>query len=215
MKSEYVSFGISEEKLIPIGIPVRRVFREEQDRQMILRRLGLTADKRYILLAGGSMGSGLLLKAVNLLLDYYRGNRNYHLIVLCGNNQKLYDTLCAKHKGRGITPLMSTDKPDLYLKICDMYISKPGGLSSTEAAVSETPLIHISPIPGCESRNMAYFRSHGMCCSVGNRLERLIPAVESLEHRPRREMMKSSQRKAVNKYAADDICRFAEGLTKT
>lgn len=36
------------------------------------------------------------------------------------------------------------------------------GLSSTEAAASGVPLIHISPIPGCETRNMDFFAENGM-----------------------------------------------------
>ena len=35
-----------------------------------------------------------------------------------------------------------------YMAACDVFITKPGGLSSTEAAVAGIPLIHISPIPG-------------------------------------------------------------------
>mgnify|MGYP002317258342 CR=1 FL=1 len=66
------------------------------------------------------------------------------------------------------------------MKACELLISKPGGLSSTEAAVSCTPLIHINPIPGCESKNMEYFSSRGMSLAVHSLQKELLPAVEQL-----------------------------------
>ena len=45
---------------------------------------------------------------------------------------------------------------------CDVLFSKPGGLTSTEAAVKGVPLIHTAPIPGCENRNAAFFARRGM-----------------------------------------------------
>ncbi|MCD7834124.1 MAG: hypothetical protein LUH00_09075 [Lachnospiraceae bacterium] len=44
----------------------------------------------------------------------------------------------------------------------DILSAKPDGLISTEAAVAGIPLIHVSPIPGCETKNRAFFAGHGM-----------------------------------------------------
>ena len=45
----------------------------------------------------------------------------------------------------------------LYLKACDVIFTKPGGLTSTEAAVSGIPIVHIRPIPGCETEKQEIF----------------------------------------------------------
>lgn len=40
--------------------------------------------------------------------------------------------------------------------------TKPGGLTSTEAAAKRIPLVHTAPIPGCENKNAEFFVSHGL-----------------------------------------------------
>ena len=49
---------------------------------------------------------------------------------------------------------------------CDVLFTKPGGLSSTEAAAKRIPLIHTAPIPGCETDNARFFHYHGMSYST-------------------------------------------------
>lgn len=49
---------------------------------------------------------------------------------------------------------------------CDVLFSKPGGLTSTEALVHNTPLVHTAPIPGCESANADFFAKRGMALSA-------------------------------------------------
>ena len=44
----------------------------------------------------------------------------------------------------------------------DLMMSKPGGLSSTEALAKGLPMICINAVPGCETRNRAFFASHGL-----------------------------------------------------
>lgn len=49
---------------------------------------------------------------------------------------------------------------------CDVLFTKPGGLSSTEAAAKGIPIIHTAPIPGCETDNARFFHYHGMSYST-------------------------------------------------
>ena len=92
------------------------------------------------------------------------------------------------------------------MKACDVLISKPGGLTSTEAAASETPLVHISPIPGCETRNMEFFEKHGMSIAVRNLKKELLPAVRKLQSPKRVLDMKKAQRMYVNRFSVVDLC---------
>ena len=54
----------------------------------------------------------------------------------------------------------------LYLSACDLYLTKPGGLSTTEAAVVGLPLVALHPIPGCETKNARFFTSHQFAVSL-------------------------------------------------
>ncbi len=80
--------------------------------------------------------------------------------------KKLKKKLQQKYKNRKEVRLVGyTKKMPLYLKACDVIFTKPGGLTSTEAAVSGIPIVHIRPIPGCETENRRFFRMLGMSVS--------------------------------------------------
>ena len=66
--------------------------------------------------------------------DWDKKSVNRKIVVVCGNNRELYDRL-KKRYGRQIIVVGHTDCMADYMRACDLYITKPGGLSSTEAAV--------------------------------------------------------------------------------
>lgn len=101
------------------------------------------------------------MRVISILQKQYESSPDIRLIVICGSNQPLYRRLKERY-GERLLLVQHTSQMADYMKACELLISKPGGLSSTEAAVSCTPLIHINPIPGCESKNMEYFSSRGM-----------------------------------------------------
>ena len=61
------------------------------------------------------------------------------------------------------------------MSACDLLLTKPGGLSSTEALVRGIPIIHTSPIPGCESENVQFFTEHhiSLCANTAEDAGRL------------------------------------------
>ena len=95
------------------------------------------------------------------------------------------------------------------MKAGDLLLSKPGGLSSTEAAVAEIPLIHITPIPGCETLNMQYFQEKGMSVAMPVIEERLCDCCDRLLAEDG-ERQRERQRRHISKRAARKICDFVE-----
>lgn len=210
LTAEFVGWGIPEEKIYPFGIPVSAAFREPVPKAEAKRRLGLAEQGRYVLVSGGSIGAGYLEKAMELLTDLTRGTA-FHVIAICGSNSSVRRQL-EKRFGNEATLLGSTDKMPLYLRACDLYLTKPGGLSTTEAAVAEVPLGLLPPIPGCESRNLRFFTETGMAvAAVLNR-----EAVEQLLRLPEDEAalahMHQAQRSLIAKDSAEKICVLAESL---
>lgn len=41
----------------------------------------------------------------------------------------------------------------------DVLFTKPGGLTTTEAAVKGIPIVHTRPIPGCETKIWLLYRT--------------------------------------------------------
>ncbi|MCC8129752.1 MAG: glycosyltransferase [Clostridiales bacterium] len=208
LTGEFAKKGLDENTLFPLGIPVKSDFSDGPDRQEARKALGLDENRRYILVAGGSIGAGSVEHTLRLLLSHYR-REDAELIVVCGNRQALYQRI-QKRYGDRATVLGFTDRMAEYMKACDLLITKPGGLSSTEAAVAGIPRIHTSPIPGCETSNMRFFQRHGLSVAVPSPGRRLIAACDALLEdgkcgRP--------SEAPINPRAASDICDLAERLT--
>ena len=216
LSSDFTGRGIPAEKLRPLGIPVRLDFSDDTiTKDRAREALNLPKDRRTLLLSGGSMGAGAIINAVRALLPYLEQNANCDLNILCGSNETLFDSVETEFtKNRQITPMHSTNKMALYLKASDVFISKPGGLSSTESAAAGVPLVHISPIPGCESRNAEFFAKEGIAVKVENTETELLSAVERLSEPGNAEEMRKRQRAVINQNAAIDICELLETVAQ-
>lgn len=210
--SDFSRRKIPKEKLLPYGIPTGRAFDEAIGREQARERLGLSQQKTLILLTGGSIGAGSISKAVRILLKTFRRKDiDGRIIVVCGSNERLYRRLAFFYRNR-LTLIHKTSQMALYMKACDIFISKPGGLSSTEAAVTQVPYIQISPIPGCESRNMRYFSRSGMSIGVKHMKLQLSGAVSSLLRQERVEKMRAAQAAGI---PADSRIRICDWLEET
>ncbi len=207
LTDQFVGRGIDRERIRPLGIPVRRQFYGKEDRASIRERLGLAQDRKVILVAGGSIGAGHIQQVVSILLDRYGGGAE--LVVVCGSNRDLERDMRTSFGGR-CTVLGFTDRMADYMKACDLYLSKPGGLSSTEAAVVGTALVHITPIPGCETSNMRFFAEKGMSLAVTSPEHELTDACDRLLDEAAREKMIEAQRRVIPADAASAICQLLE-----
>lgn len=204
LRHEFIDAHVPYSRLFPTGIPVARKFSEHMDRQEARRRLDLPAEPAAVLVMTGSMGfgdvPGLLLELLKRLPE------EALLLVLGGNNEKLKETLRAEFSPCGnVRVLDFTQEVELYMDASDLLISKPGGLSTTEAAVRGIPLIHTTPIPGWEERNVAFFRERGLSLYGATAQEAAEQAVWLLEHPEEREAMVARQRAEINPHAAGAI----------
>lgn len=157
---DFKSKGISENKLLPYGIPVSETYINDYEKNDFKKILNYDLTKKYILILSGSMGFGNILGMLEELLENID---DCNFIVSCGSNTKLYENLKSLYKDSSrVIPLSFTKKISEYMKASDIILSKPGGLTSTEIASLNKPFIHTMPIPGCENYNANFFSSRGM-----------------------------------------------------
>lgn len=210
LREDFESYGIPADKIYPFGIPVSRAFRKPVSREEARAALGLDAGHRYLLVSGGSIGAGKLEKAIGVLLRLTSGT-DLRLIVVCGSNTSVYAHL-HRQFGDRIILLMKTDRMAAYVRGCDLYFTKPGGLSTTEAAVMEAPLVLLPPIPGCETINRRFYCGHGMALSADASPEALGAVLARLDDPDFWETMHRRQRECIPKDAPEKICDLAESL---
>lgn len=209
--ASYEDRGIPSEKLYPIGIPVHRSFSKAESREVARQRLGLAPNKKYILITGGSMGGGKIGKTIETFIKGIKSAWQTELIIICGSNQELYGRLKTTEYP-GVTVIGYTDDMAGYLKSADIFVTKPGGLSSTEAAVCGVPILHTAAIPGCETYNARYFNEYGMSESCETPREALQKALMLLNDERTRTSMVLSQEKSIEPFAAEKICELAENI---
>ncbi len=211
---EYVRYGIPEEKIYPVGIPVKKDSCQKITRKEAREILGWSQNKQYIVLSGGSIGAGKLWRTEQILEEYIKDDQRKNLIVICGNNEKLYDKFKKKVKAEQVKILKSVSNLPVYMKACDLFLTKPGGLTSTEAAVVGTNLVHLSPIPGCESKNRAYFEACHMSRSIESTKKDLRQLVKEIDQTDIAEEVTRAQKKKINRKALEDICDYIEKNAK-
>lgn len=199
LKSSFIDQGVKENKLIPLGIPVKRAYSEDYDINDCKKKVGLDINKRYVLLLTGSMGFG----NVEEIVDELNNNINrINLIVACGTNKELYEKLKGKNN---VIPLEFTENIDLYMKSSDIILSKPGGLTTTEITVLGKPFIHTMPIPGCENYNANFFESHKMSLKCMNIPEIVESTKLLLENKDLCMELVENQRKYMNRNSCRDL----------
>ena len=147
---EFASCGIPEEKLLPLGIPVRPAFARPASKEDVRRHLGLPENAPLFLVMSGSMGFGKVHLLTHELVS--RLENGEQAVIICGNNKKRMRSLRLQfHKNPNVHIIGFTRHVAEYMAAADVLFTKPGGLSSTEAAVRRVPLVHTDPIPGCET----------------------------------------------------------------
>lgn len=205
--------GIPKDKIHTLGIPVGSSYAKKETMNEARARMGLDPNKKYILVTGGSMGGGKIKKAIRLLKESVEASDNTELIVVCGTNERLYDSL-KKECSPKVHIIGYTNDMAGYMRAADIFVTKPGGLSSSEAAVSGVPIIHTAAIPGCETFNMRYFYECGMSESWDLSKKGLYEALKRLCDERVRHSMVSNQQRISNPNAAREICELAEDLSK-
>ncbi len=195
--------GVPQERIFATGIPVSSRFRAHIPKQTARQLLGLPPDRRLYLLMTGGVGCETML---GLCDELARSDGDAIAYVLTGRNGALLEKLCARYGENGcIRAVGFTDQVAVYMRACDVLISKPGGLSSTEAAVANVPLVHFGAIPGCETRNAHFFSSRGLSLAVRREKEAAEAAKELADRADEAKRMCERQRAAIPADASGQI----------
>lgn len=207
--SEFSGKGIPAEKLIPTGLPVSARYAEPMDQKEARKKLGLPEEAPVFLVMTGSMGFGDISSfTLDLLLNCPKEAR---IVILTGNNKPLKEKIDHDFVGeRRVQTVSFTREVPLYMAACDVLLSKPGGLTSTEAAVKNVPLVHTRPIPGCETKNARFFSSRGLSLSAESPAEAAKAAARLASGKPLREQMRRRQREEIPSRAQEAIVSFLE-----
>ncbi len=165
MIDEMVSRNVPKNKIFDFGIPVSPSFLKKYDKEKTLKELDLNINIPTFLIMGGSLGIG---KISDLYSELIKIDQNMQIIIITGNNKKLYSQLnkLKENSDKETRIIGFTNKVNKYMQCCDLLLTKPGGLTITEALVSNIPMAVFSPIPGQEEKNAEFLLRHNLAISI-------------------------------------------------
>lgn len=168
--------GLAERQICPIGIPIRAAFAAVRDKAEARRALGLDPHMRTLLLMGGSMGYGDL---PGTLCELDEMTEDFQIMVVCGNNKKAKSEIDSLTLRKRILTFGYTSEIDLLMDAADCIVTKPGGLTTSEALAKRLPMIICNPIPGQEDRNTEFLLNSGTAMKI-SKTSRLADVIHQL-----------------------------------
>ena len=178
--------GIPTERITVSGIPIDPVFQHPINREEERLRLGLNPAKPVLILSAGAYGVGPTEYMVERMLNL---NSDAQTVVICGRNEELKQRILQLVDSRSsrFKVLGYTDEMHKLMKMADIFIGKPGGMTTSEAIACGLPMCVVSPIPGQEERNSDHLLEEGIAVKCNDlttlpfKLERLLEDPERLD----------------------------------
>jgi len=156
--------GISVENILPFGIPVAAKFAEKTEKTEARKILGIE-NKKTVFVITGSMGYGNMIKYIKTLDSM---DEDFQIISVCGNNKEMKKRLDALKTNKKIYNYGYVNNVDIMMDAADFIVTKPGGLTVSEAISKRIPIILIDPIPGQEDRNREFLLNNGLAVGVSD-----------------------------------------------
>ena len=203
LANTFVQCGIPKDRLVPSGIPVRPVFYQKKTKTQARELLNLPRTGKLLILSCGSMGAGPM-QELAVLLDQTLAPED-HLVVICGTNEKLLRALNKKELSPRVRLLGFTDQVDLYMDAADLILTKPGGISTTEALMKRLPLVYVDAVPGCETRNLEFIVSRGYAITAETPIQLAQLCAALLKDEQRLEAWRTMLEEAFPDCAIDTI----------
>lgn len=195
----------SVDHVLPLGIPISPKFAKKMPRTEARADLGI-ADKFTVLVMMGSMGYGT--HTVDMLKQLDSLEEDFQVLVVCGSNEKLKAKVDKMKRKKDILTFGFVNNVDVMMDACDCIITKPGGLSTSEALAKRLPILMLDPIPGQENRNKEFMLNNGIALNLSETFG-ADEAVYQLMHYPFKAMRLSENTKHFAKpNAACDLGEF-------
>ncbi len=205
-KQTMLDRGVNQDIIFPYGIPIRDEFKnnylKEEDKNSF-----------HILLMAGSLGSRQLKKAFKAII---KANSNLKITVVCGKNEHLKEVV--EHISQNVQDNIEvnvigfTDKISELMESADIIVTKPGGLTSTEAISKNIPIIIPYTYPGQEEENAKYLEESGLAIIVDN-IKDLTGLIDDLANNPELiKKMSKAMKNTAESFSIDKTVELCEKL---
>ncbi|MCT4595660.1 MAG: hypothetical protein N4A57_15535 [Anaeromicrobium sp.] len=198
---------IPRQKARFFGIPIDNKFHMNEDREKLCNKLSIK-NSFTTLLMGGGLGLGNIKETLDYVLKY---NNDMQIIAITGRNESLYKYL-TNIDNPNLIVYGFVDNINELMSISDFIITKPGGITVTEALSKELPIIVSYSLPGQEERNTEFIlnNSIGMIANSPNSLISCINTLKDNTHKYYE--LKDNMNKMKKTDSVKNICEFILSL---
>jgi processive 1,2-diacylglycerol beta-glucosyltransferase len=202
------SWGVPAADVSITGIPVHPRFGEPGDRASLRDRLGLDLDLPVVLQLAGGFGVGPIEKIFRALLQV---EVPAQIVAVTGRNEEARAQLArveipSRHRAK---VLGFTEAIHDWMTAADLVVSKPGGLTSSEALAVGLPMVIVNPVPGQESRNNDFLLENGAAVKANGLASIQLKVERLLSDRERLSRLAANARAIARPAAAFDVARYA------
>lgn len=210
-KEQFMGNGISESKIKVFGIPISPKFGKVHDKDEICKKFGFDPRIHTVLIMGGSQGLGPVEDIVNILEHI---EVSFQLVVICGTNKKL-ERMLQRRTARYRKKLLifgHIGNVDEIMEVSDIVVTKPGGLTTSEALAKDLPMIIVCPIPGQEAKNTEFLLQQGVALRAEDSEDIAALVQELLLDGTKLEEMRKRECVLKKPNAATDIANLILGI---
>jgi len=210
-KGQLISWGVSANRIVNCGVPVDPAFALSFDRTEVRRALGLHPERPVVLLMGGGI-KPVPLDIIMRSLELCR--HPIQVLAVTGRDREMRQRLEAL-RGQLALDLhvfgWSDSIPEL-MAAADLLITRPGGVTSSEALAAGVPLILAFPVPGMEERHLKFLveRKVGIAASSHEEIPALVSGL--LDDPKRMEAWSARAREIARPDAAYSVAQIARAL---
>jgi processive 1,2-diacylglycerol beta-glucosyltransferase len=181
------NLGLPADHITVSGIPIDPAFGKLENRDELRRAAGFDMERPLFLISGGALGVS---PAAGVLDGLARLRHPAQAVVICGRNTEMQAgmeeqvrAIEAAHPGLTFRVLGYTDEMHKWMQMSDLFIGKPGGLTTAECLASGLPMVIVAPIPGQEERNSDHLLEKGIALKC-NEFTTLAYKVDGLLDQP-------------------------------
>lgn len=191
MIPEMEAMGVDRKKIYPFGIPVGDVFFTGGNKPELLQKFGMDPSLPTILIMAGSFG---VTNIMRIYKDLTGLPVEFQVIIITGRNRRLYEafTPVVENSPKRTRLVYFTDEVENYMHASDLLITKPGGLTVSEALACDIPLAVFDAIPGQEEDNANFLLTHNMAVKLEGGADTAATIRDLLEDSRRLEKMRTS-----------------------
>jgi processive 1,2-diacylglycerol beta-glucosyltransferase len=208
VREQLCAWGAPPERVTVCGIPTDEAFRTRHDTEETRRRHGIRDQSPVVLLMGGGMGPTRMDRVAASLC---RAGVPLHLVAVAGRDARAWRRLSRVEAQPPVSLRVLGWAEDVaaLMQAASVLVTKPGGLTTAEAALSSLPSVFFDAIQGPEQRNAARVTEAGAAVIADSPEAAAAAALSLLRDSEARARMSKHARRLSKPDPAAVIARLA------